>query len=75
MSKYILKSKKYLLTSYALFVADSISDILLGEVKWGLSITDDVQDATKFSFISDIFTLMEDTGLGKDDWEVEVLEE
>ena len=70
MSNYILKSRKDNLTSYASFVAEGVADIVLGIITWDLTITDIPEDATKFCFISDIFTVMEAVGLSEDDWEV-----
>ena len=70
MGNYILKSRKYNLTSYASFVADGVAGTILEDVSWYLTITDIPSAATKFRFISDTFIVMEAAGLSEDDWEV-----
>ena len=76
MSKYyVIKKRDSSFEEYALFVADIINDNAYDEIRWQLSHTDIIADASKFLYVGDAFAMMMNVGLHKDDWNVVPYEE
>lgn len=67
---YVIKNRDSVFEEYALFVADTINDNEYDEIRWQLSHTDIISDASKFLYVNDAFNMMMDVGLHKDDWDI-----
>lgn len=69
MNKYVIKSKDNVLEEYVVLVVGNVN-FLDHDVTYGLSSTDNPEDATNFTFISEALYAMETLSLHEDDWEV-----
>jgi hypothetical protein len=67
---YVIRKKKgFSLDQYVVMVAESMSFMGLF-INWGLSTTDELEDATRFSYAGDAYKSMSKLNINEGDWEV-----